>query len=199
MVGTRGRLAAVKDQLNLNRALAHILADRPDYRENLRGILVGDGSERDALEEAVAALDLQDVIWLAGDRQDIPELLASMDVFVLPSFGEGISNSILEAMAAGLPVVATRVGGNPELVADGETGFLVNVGGAKGLADATTKLLTSTEMCHRMGAAARQKVLKCSEWNNTVNAYIGVYDSILEWFLKCSHENIDFSCLLSRI
>lgn len=179
VVGTVGRLAAVKDQLTLIRALAHILADQPDYRSHLRGILVGDGPERAALERAIAEAGLQDVIWLAGDREDIPALLARMDVFVLPSLGEGVSNTILEAMAAGLPVVATRVGGNPELVVPGETGELVPVGDASALAAALRALLDEPELAARLGAAGRERVRRNFDWPRTVAAYLQVYDEVL--------------------
>ena len=152
VVGTVGRLAAVKDQATLIRALAHTLEVRPEYRACLRGILVGDGPERPALEQMIAASGLQELVWLAGDREDIPALLARMDIFVLPSLGEGISNTVLEAMAAALPVVATRVGGNPELVADGESGELVPVGDVHALATALMALLDDPERAVRQGS-----------------------------------------------
>ena len=80
------------------------------------------GALRATLEEAIRTEQLTGLAWLAGGRDDVPEVMQSFDLFVLPSLSEGISNTILEAMASGLPVIATRVGGNAELVVDGETG-----------------------------------------------------------------------------
>ena len=126
----------MKDQQSLICALARIFQAHPQQRQTLRCILVGDGAERAAIEAAIARDRLEDAVWLAGDREDIPALLACMDVFVLPSLGEGISNTVLEAMATGLPVIATRVGGNPELVQDGVSGLLVPAADAPALAAA---------------------------------------------------------------
>ena len=115
LIGSVGRLEAVKDQLTLVRAFNELCLHRPDDNR-LRLVLIGDGSLRDKVEELVAQEGIQDRVWLAGSREDVPQLLSALDVFVLPSLAEGISNTILEAMACGLPVVATRVGGNEELV-----------------------------------------------------------------------------------
>jgi sugar transferase (PEP-CTERM/EpsH1 system associated) len=179
VVGTVGRLAAVKDQQSLIRALAHILRESPQRRQALRCIIVGDGPERAALTAAVAQHGLEESVWLAGDRDDIPDLLACMDVFVLPSLGEGISNTVLEAMATGLPVIATRVGGNPELVQDGVTGLLVPVGDVPALAAAIAALVDDPARCDRMGRAAVQRVTTDFDWERTVSAYLRVYDELL--------------------
>ena len=179
VVGTVGRLAAVKDQQALICALAHIFRESPQQRQTLRCILVGDGPERAALTAAIAQHGLEDSVWLAGDRDDIPDLLACMDVFVLPSLGEGISNTVLEAMATGLPVIATRVGGNPELVQDGVTGLLVSVADVPALAAAIVELLDDPARCDQMGRAAVQRVTTDFEWERTVSAYLGVYDELL--------------------
>ena len=179
VVGTVGRLAAVTDQHTLIRALAHIFRENPQPRRTLRCILVGDGPERAALTAAIAEHGLKDSVWLAGDRDDIPDLLACMDVFVLPSLGEGISNTVLEAMATGLPVIATRVGGNPELVQDGVTGLLVPVADVPALAAAVVALLDDPARCEQMGRTAVQRVITDFEWERTVSAYLGVYDELL--------------------
>ena len=179
VVGTVGRLAAVKDQQTLIRALAHIFTESPQQRRTLRCILVGDGPERAALTASIAAQGLEEYVWLAGDREDIPELLACMDVFVLPSLGEGISNTVLEAMATGLPVVATRVGGNPELVHDGVTGLLVPVGDAQALAEAMLALVQEPARCEQMGRAAIQRIKADFDWERTVATYLRVYDELM--------------------
>ncbi len=179
VVGTVGRLAAVKDQQSLIRALGHIFRESPGRRQTLRCIIVGDGPERAALEAIIARQCLEDSVWLAGDRDDIPDLLACMNVFVLPSLGEGISNTVLEAMATGLPVIATRVGGNPELVRDGVTGLLVPVGDVPALQAAITELVDDPARCEQMGRAAVLRVTTDFEWERTVSAYLQVYDELL--------------------
>ncbi|HEX2291734.1 MAG TPA: glycosyltransferase, partial [Gaiellaceae bacterium] len=108
-----GRLKAPKDPLTLVRALARLPAG------SYEAVLVGEGPDRPRLAAEIDALGLGDRVRLAGDRRDVPELLAGADVFVLSSASEGMPVSVLEAMAAGLPVVASRVGGIPELVVDG--------------------------------------------------------------------------------
>jgi glycosyltransferase involved in cell wall biosynthesis len=114
-----GRLKAPKDFLTLLRALAAL----PEG--SFEAIVVGDGPDRAQVEAELRRLGLEDQVELAGERSDVRELLAASDVFVLSSRSEGLPVSVLEAMAAGLPVVASAVGGLAELVADGETGFLV--------------------------------------------------------------------------
>jgi len=179
VVGTVGRLAAVKDQSSLLRALAAIIQAEPAQRTTLRCILVGDGPERASLQSLVEELALGDCVWMAGDRDDIPNLLACMDVFVLPSLGEGISNTVLEAMATGLPVVATRVGGNPELVTEGDTGMLVPVGNVTALAQALQRLIDDPALCIRMGNAGLERVQRDFDWQRTVTTYLQVYDALL--------------------
>jgi sugar transferase (PEP-CTERM/EpsH1 system associated) len=179
VVGTVGRLAAVKDQQTLIRALAHIFRESPQQRQTLRCILVGDGPERAALTATIEQCALEDSVWLAGDRDDIPELLACMDVFVLPSLGEGISNTVLEAMATGLPVIATRVGGNPELIQDGITGLLVPVADVPALGAAIVALVDDPARCDQMGRAAVQRLTTDFEWERAVSSYLKVYDELL--------------------
>tara|TARA_R110002110_G_scaffold76898_2_gene202300 strand:+ start:11512 stop:12717 length:1206 start_codon:yes stop_codon:yes gene_type:complete len=180
VVGTVGRLAAVKDQQTLIRALAHIIGESPQQRQTLRCILVGDGPERAALTASIADHGLEGCVWLAGDRDDVPALLACMDVFVLPSLGEGISNTLLEAMATGLPVVATRVGGNPELVHDGVTGLLVPVGDVQALVHAMLALVEDPARRERMGRAAMARIQTDFDWERTVAAYLRVYDELVK-------------------
>tara|TARA_R110002094_G_scaffold53566_5_gene64926 strand:- start:1034 stop:2242 length:1209 start_codon:yes stop_codon:yes gene_type:complete len=179
VVGTVGRLAAVKDQKTLLLAVSQLLERSPQHRPALRCILVGDGPERAELERLVSRLQLNDCVWMAGDRDDIPTLLACMDIFVLPSLGEGISNTVLEAMAMGLPVVATRVGGNPELVEEGVTGMLFPVGNVSALSTALLALVENPLRCCQMGRAGLQRVERDFDWERTVAAYLQVYDELL--------------------
>jgi sugar transferase (PEP-CTERM/EpsH1 system associated) len=178
-IGTVGRLATVKDQRQIIRALVHIFTRRPALRESLRCIVIGDGPERAALEAEAFSSGVSAEIEFRGDRSDVPAQLAAMDVFLLPSLNEGISNTVLEAMASGLPVIATDVGGNPELVQPGVTGTLVPVGDAEALAEAVLALLDDPARRAQYGAAARERIAREFDWNRTVQAYLGVYDALL--------------------
>ena len=135
-----GRLAYPKDPLTLVHALGRL------RRRPVRALLVGGGPDRPAVEAAVRTLGLEHEVRLAGDRLDVPELLAGASVFVLASRSEGAPISILEAMAAGLPVIASDVGGVAELVVDGVTGRLVPPGDPAALAAALDDLLADAEL-----------------------------------------------------
>jgi sugar transferase (PEP-CTERM/EpsH1 system associated) len=179
VLGTVGRLAEVKDQDTLLRALALLLRNRPDWRDRLRLIMVGDGSLKEQLLGQVQELALSEIVWMPGDRSDIASLLQTMDVFVLPSLAEGISNTLLEAMATGLPVVATAVGGNPELVEEGVTGYLVPPEDAQALCAALSALIESPTTRSRMGRRALTRIQAKFNWDNTVTGYLGIYDALL--------------------
>ncbi|WP_028471265.1 TIGR03088 family PEP-CTERM/XrtA system glycosyltransferase [Neptunomonas japonica] len=180
IIGTVGRVAAVKDQLTLLKAFDILVKSGSELSDKLRLVIVGDGPLFTALKEQVHDLGLDEKVWLAGDRKDIPALLRSMDVFVLPSLGEGISNTVLEAMATGLPVVATRVGGNPELVDDQNTGVLVPVGNSEELARVLLDIVNDKDKLSAMGAAGLAKVQKQFHWDITVANYLAVYDELLK-------------------
>ena len=142
-----GRLRAPKDFVTLVRAMAGLDA-------RLR--IAGDGPDRPAIEAEIGRLGLTNV-ELLGTRDDVPDLLAGSDVFVLASDSEGLPMSVLEAMAAGLPVVASAVGGVPELVIDGETGALVPPGDGAALARALEPVVADAALRDRLGAAGRQR------------------------------------------
>lgn len=114
--GTVGRMAAVKNQQLLLEAFILLCQRYPDRAAELGLLLVGDGALRQSLEQRAIAAKLQHAVIFAGNSNNVPLMLSQMQVFVLPSLAEGISNTILEAMASGLPVIASRVGGNPELL-----------------------------------------------------------------------------------
>lgn len=179
VVGTVGRMQIVKDQLTLVRAFLQVLKAVPDVRKHLRLVLVGEGPLRAVAENILAEADALQLAWLPGARHDIPELLRGLDVFVLPSLAEGISNTILEAMATGLPVVATHVGGNPELVEDGVTGTLVPASDPMAMAAVIADyfLDAGKRQCH--GKAAREMVERKYSMDAMVAAYMGVYDRVL--------------------
>jgi sugar transferase (PEP-CTERM/EpsH1 system associated) len=149
--GSIGRLDPVKDHLGLIDAFARL-----EQRET-RLVIVGDGPCRRALEERCARRDVAGRVHLLGERDDVPALLAVMDVYVLASIAEGISNTILEAMASALPVVATRTGGNPELVEDGVTGALVPVGDPAALARALSTYADDPHVRDLQGKAGRRR------------------------------------------
>jgi glycosyltransferase involved in cell wall biosynthesis len=164
-----GRLKAPKDFVTLVRALARL---QPDSFEAL---IVGDGPDRHRLEAEIEALGLADRVELAGERRDVPQLLASADVFVLSSASEGMPVSVLEAMAAGLPVVAARVGGVPEQVADGVTGLLVEPGDPDELAAALARLTRDGELRRRLGAAGRARAEQAFDLVPFRRAHVEVY------------------------
>lgn len=114
--GTVGRLAQVKNQTLLVSAFISLWQQQSQFQDKLRLVIIGDGILLPQLKKIVAAAGLEHVIWFAGRRDDVALLMQQLDVFVLPSLAEGISNTLLEAMASGLPYIATNVGGNADLI-----------------------------------------------------------------------------------
>ena len=180
VIGSVGRMAAVKDYPNLVRAFLRLLQLDPSRRDHLRLLIAGDGANRAACLELLGQRGADHLAWLPGERTDIPELMAAMDIFVLPSLGEGISNTILEAMATGLPVIATSVGGNLELVHEGATGFLVPPADSDAMAQALLNYVDDADQRHAHGRAARD-IIDCQfSMDAMVQGYLSVYDRILE-------------------
>ncbi len=179
VIGTVGRLQAVKDQVNLVRAFALLRRETPAEAQRLRLIIVGDGPLRPAVEAEIARAGIGDQVWLAGERSDVPAMLRGMDLFVLPSRAEGISNTVLEAMASGLPVVATAVGGNPELVVPGSTGALVPPGDSRALAGAIAPYVVDEALARAHGMAGRHIVENQYSIDGMVARYASLYDSLL--------------------
>ncbi len=124
----------------------------------VRFLIVGDGANRRDLEQRAASLDLNDLAIFTGFRTDVQDLLAESAISVLPSLSEGLSNSLLEAMAAGIPVIATKVGGNPEIIEDGVSGLLIPPRDANSLEQATVALLKNPARAQRMGEAGFRRV-----------------------------------------
>jgi glycosyltransferase involved in cell wall biosynthesis len=166
---TVGRLAWPKDPLTLVRALAR-LRGHP-----FSALIVGDGPQRPGVEAEIHDLGLESVAQLSGPRRDVPDLLARSDVFALASRSEGGPISILEAMAAGLPVVASDVGGVRELVADGATGLLVPAGDPDALAAALQRLLADPALRRRLGAAGRERVAERFTLSALRTAHLELY------------------------
>ena len=179
VIGTVGRMQAVKDQPTLVRAFVEALRQQPDLRQHARLALVGDGPLRESCAALVREAGIESLCWLPGERNDVPAIMRSFDLFVLPSIAEGISNTILEAMASGVPVVATRVGGNPELVDDGVCGAIVPPSDPPAMAASFIRYAQDRALAVRHGAAAREIVLRRFSLGAMVRAYAGVYDGLL--------------------
>lgn len=175
VIGTVGRLEPVKDQPNLVHAFIRLIKQYPNLKEDTRLMLVGDGSLRPEIEQLLKQAGLQELVWLAGSRDDVPELLREMDIFVLPSKAEGISNTILEAMACGLPVLATKVGGNEQLIVAGETGDLVPKENPEVLAQALYNYLSKPELIEQQARNAKQRALEYFSLDKMVGEYQKVY------------------------
>jgi glycosyltransferase involved in cell wall biosynthesis len=165
-----GRLKAPKDFLTLIRAFAAL----PE--ESFEALIVGDGPDRAVLGAEIRSLGLDGRVWLEGERSDVPTLLADSDLFVLSSRSEGLPVSVLEAMAAELPVVATDVGGLAELVVDGETGSLVPPGDAEALAAALGRLIGDRDLRRTLGAAGRARAEELFDLAAFRRAHAELYD-----------------------
>jgi glycosyltransferase involved in cell wall biosynthesis len=142
-------------------------------------VVVGDGSERGALETLADDLDVTGKIRWAGHRRDVPFLLPAFDLFIQPSLHEGLPNTVLEAMAAGLPVVATDVGGTPEVVVDGVTGLLVPPRDSSALAEAVAMLLSDQNLRHDMGQAGRERVANHFAVRHMIEQTEQLYEQLL--------------------
>ncbi|MEQ1512394.1 MAG: GT4 family glycosyltransferase PelF [Lysobacteraceae bacterium] len=156
IIGTVGRLNPVKDQATLLRAFARAHVQSMDTVL----VIVGDGALRATLEAQCAALGIGDAVRFLGDRSDVRQLLQGFDMFVLSSLSEGYSMALLEACASGLPIVATDVGGNREIVVDGRNGFVVEPADEEALAKAMTALLREPARAAQMGQAGRDWALR---------------------------------------
>nr|BCX01989.1 MAG: glycosyl transferase family 1 [Bacteroidota bacterium] len=170
-----GRFAPQKNHLLLLEGFARAQARYPD----LELWLVGDGPLRPEVERWVRERGLLDRVCLLGLRNDVPELLAQADMLLLPSDWEGVPLVVLEAMAAGKPVVATRVGGVPELVEDGRTGLLVPPQDPEALAAAILRLAQDAELRREMGEAGRRRALERFDIQKTARAYGELYLKLL--------------------
>jgi glycosyltransferase involved in cell wall biosynthesis len=170
VVGTVGRLDPVKNLAALLRAQVALLAAQPSARL----VIVGDGPEREALHAEANNLGLAGRVVFAGYRADVRALMPAFDVYANSSTYEGVSLTILEAMAAGLPVVATRVGGNPEVVIEGETGRLVGRH-AGALGSALVELAANPRTREAMGAAGRWRVKRHFSLDRMVDQYAAAY------------------------
>jgi len=188
LVGTAGRMQTVKAQTNLARAFVEALKIAPALRQQLRLVMIGEGPLRQESLAILEAVGVADLAWLPGERKDIPEIMRGLDCFVLPSLGEGISNTILEAMASGLPVIATAVGGNVELVAEGKNGHLVPAADATALAKAIVLLANQPTLAKSLGQQGRRQIEERYSMTAMVQSYQQVYDQLLGRMLRSSQN-----------
>ncbi len=180
VVGTVGRLQAVKNQVLLVRAFARARELSPLLRERGRLSVVGDGPARGDVQSALDASGAASAMWLAGERSDVPDVMRSLNAFALPSMAEGVSNTILEAMASGLPVLATAVGGNVELVQPGATGALTPSNDVEAMAQALAAWGADPDAAAALGARARAAAESSFSLQAMVSHYADTYDAALQ-------------------
>lgn len=178
VIGTVARLDATKDTITLARAFAKL--HQSHHNPKFKLLIVGDGSERAKLEAFAADQGLTTSVIFAGLRQDVPRLLKAMNVFALSSLSEGMPITVLEAMAAGLPVVATKVGALPDLAEEGLTGFLVEPEQPEAIAERLAELLANPELAKSFGAEARRKVEREFGIDLMLRRYAELYTSVLQ-------------------
>jgi sugar transferase (PEP-CTERM/EpsH1 system associated) len=179
VVGTVGRLQPIKDPLLLAQAFVRALQLSPEAAQRLRLVVAGDGPLHAPLQQLLQEHGCAALAWVAGERHDVPEVMRGLDAFVLPSRAEGISNTILEAMATALPIVATSVGGNGELLDDGVTGRLVPSGDVEAMARALLDDMHGAQRARGRGAAAREVAQRRFSLDGMVAAYGDLYERLL--------------------
>jgi glycosyltransferase involved in cell wall biosynthesis len=170
-----GRLSPEKGHNTLLEAVALLHTSHTQTRL----VLVGEGESQAFLTERIKELNLNRFVHMLGSRRDIAELLANADIFALPSDWEGVSMALLEAMAAGVPVVATAVGGTPEVVVDGINGLLVPPRDPEALAGALSRLLLDPGLRQHIGQAGRQSVFERFNIQHTVQQTRALYESLI--------------------
>ncbi len=175
LVGTVGRMDPVKDQTNLARAFVLAVRANHQARTRMRLVMVGGGELRAEVERVLDEGGVRELAWLAGERSDIPEIMRGLDCFVLPSRAEGISNTILEAMSSALPVIATHVGGNSELIEADMTGKLVPAGDPRALAEGILDYFANPALARRHGRAGRNRVERSFSLERMVDSYHNLY------------------------
>jgi len=174
LVGIVAALRPEKNHALLIRAIGHLLRRIP----RTRLVVVGDGPERQSLEKLTAELGIGHAVRFLGNRYDAERLLPSFDAFALSSYMEASPVSILEAMACGLPVVATRVGSVSESVIDGETGFLVESGATAAMAECLARILGDRDLARSLGRAGRQRVVRHGSLDAMVDGYQGLIEGL---------------------
>lgn len=167
-------LRPVKGLSDLIQASARVIESIPEFRL----LLVGEGDERAALTGLAGKLGISTSVSFLGTRTDVPDILGVANVAVLSSLSEGLSNSIIEYMVAGLPVVATSVGGNGELVIDGKNGFLVSKGNPEQLAGALVNILSNPDQARAFGAASRSAAVSLFSLDSCIQSTESVFHEV---------------------
>jgi sugar transferase (PEP-CTERM/EpsH1 system associated) len=167
IIGSVGRLVHVKNYKSLISAFASFSKSYP----HAHLVLAGDGSERKALEAQIEQYNLNNKIHLLGRRDDIANIINALDVFVLPSYSEGLSNTLLEAMSCATPVIACNVGGNPEIIVEGKTGYLYESDNVDALSDLLIKLIMNPLLIKELSINSRQHIVENFSLNSMVRNY----------------------------
>lgn len=175
LFGTVGRLQTVKNQPFLARAFVRLLNEHPEAAASMRLVIIGEGPLRNEVERILRDGKASDYAWLPGPRNDIPDILRMLDCFVLPSQAEGTSCTLQEAMASGLPCIATAVGGTPKLIQDGITGTLIAPDDDASLASALWHASVEKKVSKKIGLAARQKTLATFAISRMVDRYAALF------------------------
>lgn len=172
VIGYVGRMEAIKNPQNLVKAFIQL---HKKQTKKIFLVMIGDGSEREGVTDVLTEHQLSNESWLPGDCSNVAELMQQFDIFCLPSNAEGISNTLLEAMASGLPVVATKVGGNVDIAIEGETALLVDRGDSTALADALSRYVEDESLRHAHGLAGRLRIEKKLSLEQMVLNYKTLY------------------------
>lgn len=175
LAGTVGRLQSVKNQPFLARGFVRLIREHPEVAERVRLIIIGEGPLRAETERILQDGNVAQYAWLPGARNDIAEILGMLDCFVLPSQTEGTSCTLQEAMACGLPTIATAVGGTPALVEEGITGQLIEVNDDQALAQALWNAYSQPDSLRIQGNTARQRALSNFKLNTMIDSYDEIF------------------------
>jgi sugar transferase (PEP-CTERM/EpsH1 system associated) len=178
VIGTVGRVEPVKDPFNLAAAFKRLIANGPECA-HARLVCIGDGELHAQLVQKLEEDGLLQYVWLPGRRDDVAELMGGFDVFVQASLAEGISNTVLEAMASGLPIIATDVGGNPELVRQDSNGLIVPAADRTALFEAMRRYVSDRPLREAHGRASRQRALDEFSIDRMVRDYTELYEQTL--------------------
>lgn len=175
LVGIVARLELVKDHDTLIRAIAITKKKLP----NVKLVLAGDGSMKRHLKELATELDMIDSVYFLGERTEVAEMLSTLDLFALTSKKEGTSTALMEAMAAGLPIIATDVGGNSELIKDEYNGLLIPPGNPDVLSDSIVELLSNPERRKALGANGKEVFNNKYRFDRFLNDYQDLFGKLL--------------------